>query len=132
MPVRKYLGQGEKFPPEITAQGRTALVNDIYLIKQSLFILFSEPIGTELFREHYGNQIRRALFHPNSSVVKSLLDYYIAEVINKWERRILLTDIVYDQPPDKPELIQSTVFFNVKQSSQSDSFIYPFYKSLKN
>jgi uncharacterized protein len=132
MPVRKYLGQGEKFPTQITPQGRVALVNDLQLVEQSLRILFEEPIGTELYREHYGSQIRRALFTPNDAIITSLLDYYIADAINKWERRITLVDIKYSQPPDQPERIDATVFFQIRQSSQINSQIFPFYRQLNN
>lgn len=132
MAVRKYLGQGEKFPPEVDRFGKITLINDLELVKQSVFKLFDEPIGTELYREHYGHQIRRVLFEPNDSICKSLLDFYIVDVINKWEQRIQLIDIVYTQPADNSAVINATIFFIVKQSSEINSFIYPFYRTLKN
>lgn len=132
MPVRTYLGQGLKFPPEVDSFGRIALENDAELIKQSLAILFSEPVGTELMREQYGSQVRLAMFQPNDAIVLGLLDYFIVDAISKWERRIKIADIRYDQPIDKPETINCTIFFIIKQSSEIDSFVFPFYRELKN
>lgn len=130
--ARDYLGQGLKFPFAVDVFGRIALQNDAELVKQSLEILFSEPEGTELMREHYGSKIRDVLFEPNDAVARGLLDYYIVDAINKWERRIQLVDIRYDQPPQTPALINCIIFYIIKQSSEIDSFIFPFYRELKN
>lgn len=132
MAIRAYLGQGLKFPFEINQYGRIALQNDSALVKQSLDILFNEPLGTEFFREHYGSQIRLAQFEPNDLILHSLLDYYITDAIQKWERRIYLLDIKYTQPASEPDLISCTVIFAVKQSSEIDSFVFPFYRELKD
>lgn len=132
MAARKYLGQGLKFPFEVDPYGRIALQNDIELVKQSLDILFREPLATEFFREHYGSQVREVLFEPNDAIARGLLDYFIVDAIQKWENRIQLVDIKYDQPPQTPSLIMCTIFFIIRQSSQIDSFIFPFYRELKN
>lgn len=130
--ARAYLGQGIKFPYEVTQFGRIALSNDSALVKQSLEILFNEQVGTEFFREHYGSQIHLLMFEQNDIKLRSLLDYYILDAISKWERRIYVLDIKYSQPDDTPELINCTLIFAIKQSSEIDSFIFPFYKELKN
>lgn len=132
MAVRKYLGQGIKFPHSIDQFGKIEYQNDSELVKQSLRVLFAEPIGTELMREHYGSQIRKGLFQQNDIIVRNLLDYFITDAIQKWERRIMLADIKYKQPNDQPDVIMCTIFFLIKQSSEIDSFIFPFYKELKN
>lgn len=129
---RPFLGQGIKFPLDVDSSGRIALQNDSDLVKQSLGILFSEPVGTEFFREHYGSRVRLVLFEPNDQIVKSLLDYYIVDAIEKWERRIQIIDIQYDQPPTSPELIRCVIIYLIKQSNEIDSFIYPHYREIKN
>lgn len=130
--ARQYLGQGVKFPYEVNAYGRIALQNDVDLVKQSLSILFCEPVGTEFYREHYGSQIREAMFEPNDTILRSLLDYFISDAIQKWEKRINLVDIKYTQPNNQPSFVNCTIFFVLRQSSEIDSFIFPFYRELKN
>jgi uncharacterized protein len=127
--ARIYLGQGIKFPFEVDNFGRIALANDAALIKQSLQILFSEPIGTEFYREHYGSEIRQALYEPNDAIVKSLLDYFIPDAIQKWEKRIQTIDVRYTQAEDKPDTIICTIFYLIKQANEIDSYIFPFYKN---
>jgi len=131
MANRPYLGVGEAFPPQITNLGRPALIDDSALIKQSLEILFNEPIGSELMREHYGSRLREALFEPNTLVLISMLDYYIVDAIEKWERRIAIVDIKYNFG-NTPSVINCTVIYRIKQSSEIDSFIFPYYRQLKD
>jgi phage baseplate assembly protein W len=132
MATNDFLGQGIKWPLQVDSFGRIALQSGPDLIKQSLKILFQESVSSELFREHYGSRMMRGMFEPNDAIIKSLLDFYIVDAIERWERRIEIVDIKYDQPPDQPALINCTVFYTIKQSSEIDSFIYPYYRELKN
>ncbi len=129
MAIRAYLGQGIKYPYEIDSFGKIKYQSDEDLIKQSLQILFSEPIGTEFYREHYGSQIRQCIFEPNDAILRSLLDFYISDAIFKWEKRIQLIDIRYLQSDDKPDTIKCTNFYLIRQSNQIDSYVFPFYKN---
>jgi phage baseplate assembly protein W len=128
----EFLGQGLKWPLQVDSFGRIALQSGPDLIKQSLQILFLEPIGTELMREHYGSRVRQAMFEPNDDIIKSLLDFFIVDAIESWEKRINLIDIAYDLPADRPELVKCVITYQIKQSSEIDSFIFPFYRELKN
>jgi phage baseplate assembly protein W len=131
MAESSFLGQGIKFPYEVDKFGRIALSSDVEKIVQSLQTLFAEPTGTELMREEYGSDIRLALFEPNDTIVRGLLDYFIVKAIGQWETRIKVIDIVYSTPIDKPDTIQCSVFCIVKQTSETFSFIFPFIRELK-
>ena len=132
MAAKPYLGQGIKYPHVINTFGRIDYESDINLIKQSLAILFSTPLGTEFYREHYGSDIRLAMFEPNDAVTRSLLDYYLVDAVARWERRISVVDVEYQQPGSQPDLINCTIIFQIRQSSEIDSFVFPFYRELKN
>lgn len=132
MPVRTFLGQGIKWPLQVDSFGRITLENDRELVNQSLLILFTETEGSEFYREQYGSKIRQIMFEPNDDIAKGLLDYFIVDAIQKWERRIKIADIIYSQPPDQPSTINCRIFYIIKQSSEIDSFIFPFYRELKN
>lgn len=132
MSDKPYLGQGIKYPHVINIFGRIDYESDVALIKQSLAILFETPLGTEFYREHYGSDIRLAMFEQNDSITKSLLDYYLVDAIARWERRINVIDVEYETIGSQPDLINCRIVFQVRQSSEIDSFIYPFYRELKN
>lgn len=129
---RSYLGQGIKYPHEVDVFGRIALISDKALVKQSLYVIFNTPIRSEFFREHEGWEGRELMFEQNSIVLCGLLDFYVVDAIAKWERRIKILDVKYTLPSDKPELIKITVNYRIRQSSEVDSFIFPFYRELKN
>lgn len=130
---RVYLGQGIKYPHEVTSFGRIALTNDKDLIDQSLRILLETPEGTEFFREEMGWQGRQLLFEANTPVLRSLLDYFIVDVIQKWERRITVVDVTYisadRQAIDQGVLLYAVIYYRVKQSNEIESYIFPLYKS---
>lgn len=132
MASRPYLGQGTKHPHSIDQFGKIELQSDSALIKQSLEILFAEPIGSEFYREHYGSNIKQAMFEPNDSILSSLLDYYILDAIQKWERRIQVSDIKYQRDAGQTKFINVMIVYRIKQSSEIDSFIFPYYTELKN
>lgn len=129
---RPWLGQGIKFPFEVDRFGRIALANDIDLVNQSLSIIFSTSLGSEFYREHEGSQLKEVMFEPNDQVVMGLLDYIVNDAIAKWEGRVRLADIRYDFPNNRPELINIYVFYTLRQSNEVKSFVFPFYRELKN
>lgn len=129
---RAYLGQGIKYPHQVNTFGRIDLAADVDLINQSLRILFETPEGTEFFREEIGWQGRQLLFEANTPVLRSLLDYFINDVIQRWERRIQVVDVQYTNPSptsDPGVLLYAIVYYKVKQANEIQSFIFPFYKS---
>lgn len=132
MARRSYLGQGIKHPHVVDNFGRVTLVSDRDLIMQSLDIIFNTPVGSEFFREHEGSEIRELMFEQNDIVLCGLMDFYVMDAILKWERRIKVLDLKYDFPRDVPNLIKTTINFRYKQNSELDSFIFPFYRELKN
>lgn len=132
MTTTPYLGQAVKYPYEVDVFGKITYESAVNLIKQSINILFTTPIGTEFYREHYGSEVRMAMFEPNDLIAQTLLDYYLIDAISKWEKRIKILDIEYEYPESQPDLINCRIIFRVRQSSEIDSFVYPFYRELKN
>lgn len=129
---RPYLGVGVKHPHSIDQFGKVELQSDTELIKQSLEILFSEPVGSEFFREHYGSKIKLAMFEPNDTVLTSLLDFYLMDAVQQWERRIQVIDIQYQRIGSESSYLNVIISYRIKQSSEIDSFIFPYYTELKN
>lgn len=130
--AKVYLGTGVKYPYEVDKFGKIAYESGTNLVKQSIETLLNTPVGTELGRESFGSEIRIALFEPNDRILYSLLDYFIIDAVQKWEKRVNIIDIVYTTPAEEPERLDVEIYFREKQSNQIDSFIFPFYRELKN
>lgn len=126
-----YFGRGIKHPTEIDEYGRVMLSSDKELIQQSIRTILSTPVGSHFFNREYGSHISRLLFEPNDRILVSLLDYFIYDAIDKWEKRVKFIDVSFEQPPRQPELINCRPIYLIRKSNEIDSFIYPFYRELK-
>ena len=130
--ARPYLGTGVKHPHKIDQFGKVELANDNELVKQSIAVILNTPLGTEFGREHFGSNIREVIFEPVTQIAITLLDFFIADAIAKWEKRVTLVDIKYDIPTNNPKVINCTIIYRLKQASDVDSFVFPFYRELNN
>lgn len=124
--MESYLGVGIKYPIQIV-NGKPALSYGEDNIKQSLFQLLSTPVGSRLFLPEYGSRLDEALFEQNDEVLKALLQMFIVEAIELWERRIKLKKVSYTQ---ENNVILCEITYNVLASNEINSFVYPFYREL--
>lgn len=130
MAKRSYLGQAIQYPHKVTVGGSIALISDKDLIRQSLTVIFNTPLGTEFFREHLGSNHRILMFEPNNTILRALMDYYVVDAIARGEQRIRVMDIKYNQDPKTPKMLSVKIYYQIKQSSEIDSYIFPFYRTL--
>lgn len=130
--ARLYLGIGIKNPPVVDGFGRISLEKDKELIKQAITDRLNTPRGSEFFNRQNGSILNRLLHQPNDAVLLDLLDFHIQETIETQETRVkyLGTDFLTDIK--RPELIQCNIKVLILQSSESFSFIYPFYKEIES
>lgn len=125
-----FLGVGIEFPYKIDNLGKITLERGRDLIQQSLEKLFKTTKRTDFFREHFGSDVERALFEPNDVIAQSLLDFFVADAIQKWEKRVRLIEVTFNKPDDKR--VDLTVVVQIKQSNEIEAFIFPFYRELKD
>ncbi len=124
--MENYLGVGIKYPIQIV-NGKPALSYNEDNIQQSLLQLLSCPVGSRLFLPEYGSRLDEALFEQNDEVLKALLQMYIVEAIEFWEKRIKLKKVSYTQ---ENNVILCEITYNVLASNEINSFVYPFYREL--
>ncbi len=129
---RSYLGQGIKFPLSVDNYGKISLQSDLQLVRQSIVRILNTPVGSCFMNRDFGSHIYDLQFEPNDDILKSLLDYFITDAVEKWEGRVELLDVSIYDDAKKPEQVNCSVTYKLKQSEEIDSFIYPFYKELQN
>lgn len=130
--ARAYLGQGIKYPFEITQFGRIALQNDKELIRQSIRRILETTVGTVFFNRDFGSYIRELIFEPNDSILFSLLDFHVVEAVVKWEKRVESIETVIETNEQDSSRVDVRLTYRILPSNEIDSFIYPFYRELKN
>lgn len=124
----RILGKGITFPFQLV-NGAIIIESDIALIRKSIVGILSWPFGTRYFNGEFGARVKDLLEEPNDAVLYGLVKHFIVEAITKWETRIKLLEA--------PEIIQEDNKINIRlvyqviKTAQEDSFIFPFYTTLK-
>lgn len=123
----EYLGQAIKYPIELK-NGSGVLTSGKELIKQSIADILSTPKGTKFFLPEYGSRIRQLIFEQNDEVLEDLLTLFIFEALQEWEQRAKFTGVSFNRLDNRTDCIIS---YRILNSNEIDSYIFPFYRSLK-
>ncbi|MGL5077556.1 MAG: GPW/gp25 family protein [Waterburya sp.] len=126
---KAYIGQGLKFPIELV-KGKAELVNSDLLIQQSITDILNTPIGTRIFLREFGFRGNELLFEQNDEVLQDLLRYFIGEAIELWETRVKYVDTEFENVNN--DRLDCIIKYKNIKSNEIKSFVYPFYKKLKN
>jgi phage baseplate assembly protein W len=124
-----YLGQGVSFPLVVNQFGRVGLTSGKELIEQALITYISLGLGEVFFLRQIGTRIYELLFDPNDSASEESLGTYIKTTIDTWEGRVSFVECKFSYPQDDCILVK--VYYKLLNTNEVESFIYPFYKSLK-
>lgn len=127
--VEAYLGVALKFPIEINEFGTPNLVTGRDAVRQSIVNILSTPYGSRYFQPSYGSQVSELIFQPNDEILKSLLINYISSALAQWEKRIKVQMVTVEIP--FPAQADCNISYKILQSSEVDSFIFPFYREIK-
>lgn len=126
-----YLGRAMKYPFELK-KGSAVLQYDDALIQQSITILLNTPVGTRFMLRSFGSRCREVLFEPNDEVQEDLLSYFISSAIGQWEKRVAFVSCEFTRPDEKDEAVLfCEISYRNLKSNEINSFVYPFYKTLK-
>ena len=123
-----YLGTSLKFPLEITPQGGVALVSGVDNIRQSVILILSEHLGTRFFLGQFGSVLNDLAYLPNDKVLQNLIKGQVAEVLKKFEPRIVVQDIV-TTTVDFSRL-DIGISYQIKNSQIADTAVFPFFREL--
>lgn len=124
---KDFIGSGLTFPLKIDSKGGVRPETGIALIESSMRNILAYPNGTRYFLGEFKNRIPELLEEPNDSTVLSLMESFIKESFEKWEKRINIYDIQYTQ--DSKSIIVS-ISYNIDSSKQEGTFVFPFYTNI--
>lgn len=117
-----YLGQGVAYPLTVES-GSFKLATAKQLIKGSITMILTTPIGSRYFNPSFGSRLYELLFEPNDLVLAASLRDFTAEAISKWEKRIEIQDVSVITAVDAALIL---IVYRIKNSNELDSFVYPF------
>lgn len=128
MEEKEYIGSGISWPLTING-GKTGIVSGVDKVLQSILRILTTPKGKIIFNPEYGSRIHELQFIQNDDILKNLLTLFVDEAISEWEKRCKFVGIDFEV---NEEVIKSKVSVRILNRNEIESFVFPFYKELKN
>lgn len=127
------LGKGAKFPYEINEfpenYAGTKSQYGLDKIRESIAQIMGTPYGSRVMNREFGCKIWSLIFEPNDEIFASLGTYFIAEALDRWEKRVILNTVNFDTSPYLKDnsTVYITVYFTVIQTQVQGNYVFPFY-----
>jgi len=96
-------------------------------ISDSIHIILATSIGERPFNLEFGSKLPRLVFEPNDEILQRLLVHYTYEALQRWEKRIEITNVTLTTNlRGDANTIGVTIFYVIRNSHIKGSYVYPF------
>ena len=126
-----FLGRGIRFPFRFSERtGGTEESSDLDRIRESIFQILETRPGERLMRPEFGSRVKDLVFEQNDAVLKGLLRFHITDAIRRWEKRVTVTNVSFDDSPDTTDAnrLLVRIAYRVIQSQVEGNMVFPFYR----
>ncbi len=128
-----FLGKGLKYPFrfQLISGGTEVSIatsrNHDHIRESILQILGTRP-GERLMNPEFGSKLNDLVFEQNDEVLKGLIRHYVIDAIKRWERRVVINGVTFDDAPQNIDsnLLSVRISYRVVQSQVEGSLVYPF------
>ncbi len=124
---KEFLGQGLAFPLQVNPRGEIALARGERDIDQSIRIILGTRPGDRVMRPEFGCRAHELLFSPRDATTAGLMKAYVEDALGRWEPRIEVREVAVSSDPDNDGAMLVEIQYQVKQTHDDRSIIYPFY-----
>ncbi len=128
-----FLGKGLRFPFGFQrrsggAQVSTTTSADHAHIHESILQILGTRPGERFMNPEFGSHIRDLVFEPNDSVLKGLLRHYITDAIERWEKRVYVTDVSFDESLEAIDsnTLYVRISYRVIDTQVPGNLVFPF------
>ena len=128
-----FLGKGLRFPFAFQrrsggAQVSTVTSMDHAHIHESILQILGTRPGERFMSPEFGSRLKDLVFKPNDSVLKGLIRHYVIDAIERWEKRVYVTDVAFD---DSPEIVDANIIpvrisYRVIVTQVTGNLVWPF------
>jgi len=122
-------GKGIKFPFNFGETGGVGIILQeagLDKIRQSIMILLGTYLGERLFNPEFGSRLSEVPFEFNDEYTKDLLYLYTAKAIERWENRVKLVNVSFEEDKENNML---GIVIELKLGDIRTSLVFPFNKS---
>lgn len=128
-----FLGKGLRFPFAFQKRSGGAQVSTItsmdhaHIHESILQILGTRP-GERFMNPEFGSHVRDLVFEPNDAVLRGLLRHYLIDAIERWEKRVVVTDVSFDESPEAVDsnTLYIRISYRVIDTQVEGNLVWPF------
>lgn len=124
------IGTGISFPVKFS-EGKNdqllELASGVDVINQSIRLILGTRIGERFNNNEFGSNINDLIFEPNDMILKDLLYYSIVTALQRWEKRITIIDVTFDEQNES--LINIVITYKINSTHTVGSYVYPFVRN---
>lgn len=128
-----FLGKGLRYPFAFAkrsggAQVSTVTSMDHAHIHESILQILGTRPGERFMNPEFGSRLRALVFEPNDSVLKGLIRHYVIDAIERWETRVYVTDVTFDDSPETVDAntIAVRISYRVIDTQVEGNLVWPF------
>jgi len=129
------LGTGLKFPFRFNARSggadvSTSTVREHEHIRESIIQILGTRPGERFMHPEFGSKLKDLVFEQNDSVLKGLIRHHVIDAIRRWEKRVIVTDVSFDDSSQNTDnhLLLVVISYRVIRANVSENLVYPFYR----
>lgn len=124
---RPFLGEGWKFPLQVTPTGGIATAAAEQRIEEAILLILSTAPGERVMLPDFGCGIHELVFAPNdSSTVSKVVDAVRRSLVT-YEPRIDVLDVSAETTDGQPNLLLIRVDYRVRDTNSMKNLVYPFF-----
>jgi len=128
-----FLGKGLRFPFAFQrrsggAQISTVTSTDHAHIHESILQILGTRPGERFMNPEFGSHVRDLVFEPNDHMLKGLLRHYISDAIGRWEKRVVVTDVSFDESTETTDAnaLPARISYRVIDTQVEGNLVWPF------
>ena len=123
--LEECLGNGLASSKSMLDNLRTKVVVGEDKLHDSIRMILSTRVGERFFVPEFGSKLHLALFEQNDMVCRDLIEMYIREALDRWEKRIVVTNVDVGIENDD-NIVPVTISYKIANSNIEGSYVYPF------
>lgn len=128
-----FLGSGLTFPFSFNARSggvdvSTSTSREHEHIRQSITQILGTRPGERFMHPEFGSKLKDLVFEQNDAVLKGLIRHHVRDAIGRWEKRVIVTDVSFDDTSRNTDnhLLPVTISYRVIRTQVEGNLVYPF------
>jgi len=122
-----FLGVGWSLPIQLDQAQQIQTAKYEAAVRQSIWAILSTARGERLMRPEFGCRIHDHIFAPNTAGTVGQIISDVRAALIEWEPRIDVLDIELLPQFTHPNLLQISINYQVRTTTNEFNLVYPFY-----